>query len=48
MSIPPDVKNLLLARLPPAEYRRVLEKMRPVTLEFKQVLYKYLEPIDFV
>ena len=40
--------NQLLARLPPAEYQRLSERMRPVKLEFKQVLYKAKDPIDFV
>jgi CRP-like cAMP-binding protein len=40
--------NQLLARLLPAEYQRLLERMRPVALEFKQVLYKAKDPIEFV
>ncbi len=41
-------QNLFLARLPPAEYQRLAARMRPVNLGFKQVLYKYRGPIDYV
>jgi CRP-like cAMP-binding protein len=44
----PIPKNLLLARLPRADYDRLFDRMRPVNLDFKQVLYKYREPIDYV
>ena len=48
MSVPPHAQNLLLARLPPQEVQRLSNLMRPVALEFKQVLYKYRDPIHFV
>jgi CRP-like cAMP-binding protein len=48
MSLSLGAKNLLLARLPPAEYQRLAARMRPVTLEFKQVLHKFRDPINFV
>jgi CRP-like cAMP-binding protein len=41
-------QNLLLSRLPPDEYQRLSQRMLPVTLELKQVLYKFHDPIDFV
>ncbi|HEX3725596.1 MAG TPA: cyclic nucleotide-binding domain-containing protein, partial [Pirellulales bacterium] len=40
--------NQLLARLPAAEYRRLLGRMRPVSLDFKQILYKSGAPIESV
>ena len=40
--------NQLLARLPAAEYRRLLPKMHPVSLDFKQVLYRAKGPIEWV
>jgi CRP-like cAMP-binding protein len=40
--------NQLLARLPAAENRRLLARMRPVKLEFKQTLYKVKAPIATV
>jgi CRP-like cAMP-binding protein len=40
--------NLLLARLPRAEYQRLLARMRPVSLDFKQVLYSTEAPIESV
>ena len=48
MSINLSAQNLLLARLAPPEYERLVGRMRPVTLEFKQILYKYREPIKYV
>jgi CRP-like cAMP-binding protein len=48
MSSLSDGHNLLLARLPPAESQRLLAKMRPVALEFKQVLHKFRCPIEYV
>jgi CRP-like cAMP-binding protein len=44
----PPAGNRLLARLPRAEYQRLVARMQPVSLEFKQVLYKYQAPIDYV
>ena len=41
-------KNLLLERLAPPEYERLVGRMRLVTLEFKKILYKYREPIEYV
>ena len=41
-------ENQLLARLPPAEYQRLSDKMRPVTLDFKQVLYRAGATIEAV
>jgi CRP-like cAMP-binding protein len=43
-----SAQNLLLARLPPAENLRLVARMRPVKLEFKQVLHKFREPVEFV
>lgn len=40
--------NRLLARLPAAELQRVTERMRPVELDFRQVLYKHQAPIEHV
>jgi hypothetical protein len=40
--------NRLLARLPAADFQRVTERMRPVELEFKLVLYKHQAPIEHV
>jgi CRP-like cAMP-binding protein len=40
--------NRLLARLPAAEFQRVTERMRPVELGFKEVLYKHQAPIEHV
>jgi CRP-like cAMP-binding protein len=48
MSFSTHVENLLLARLPRAEYERLAPRMQPVVLEFRQVLYRYREPIRFV
>src|ERR1700681_3658282 len=48
MSIDSHVKNHLLARLPPAEYQRLAARMRPVSLNFKEILYKFRGPIDYV
>lgn len=47
MSLNPG-QNLFLARLPPAEYQRLAARMRLVSLDFKQILYKYRGPIDCV
>ena len=48
MSIHGQLGNQLLAHLPPAELRRLIPKMRPVSLDFKQVLYGAKAPIDRV
>jgi CRP-like cAMP-binding protein len=40
--------NRLLAVLPEAEYHRLLPLLKPVKLAFKQVLYEYRGPIDYV
>ncbi|HLN29368.1 MAG TPA: Crp/Fnr family transcriptional regulator [Gemmataceae bacterium] len=39
--------NQLLARLPPAEYRRLLPCLQHVPLELKHVLYEAGSPIDY-
>lgn len=39
--------NRLLARLPPAEYQRLLLRLQPVALELKHVLYEARAPIDY-
>jgi CRP-like cAMP-binding protein len=39
------VKNRILRALPAAEYSRLLPHLKPVTLEYKQVLYKPNKPI---
>jgi CRP-like cAMP-binding protein len=48
MSIKPGARNLLLARLPEADYARLAGRMRLVNLEFKQTLYKVRAPIKSV
>ncbi len=41
MSVHPQpVRNQLLAHLPPAEHQRLVARMSPVALEFKQILYR--------
>ena len=40
-------RNRLLARLPEAEYRRLLPLLEPVELELEQVLYEPRGPIDY-
>ena len=47
MSINPHVQNLLLARLAPAEFQRLAARMRPVSLDFKEILYKHRAPIEY-
>src|SRR5580693_7965323 len=39
--------NRLLARLPPAEYQRLLPRLQLVPLAFKQVIYEARSPIDY-
>src|SRR3984885_2582924 len=39
--------NQLLARLPPAEYQRLLPRLQLVPLTLKNVLYQARSPIDF-
>jgi CRP-like cAMP-binding protein len=48
MSPHPVGQNLLLLRLPRSERAKLADLMRPVALEFKQVLYRYREPIEYV
>ena len=48
MSFPSPSKNLILARLPSADLQRLTARMRPVSLDFKQILYKSQAPIEFV
>src|SRR3954471_6723016 len=40
-------RNRFLARLPVAEYRRLLPLLEPVELEVEQVLYESRGPIDY-
>jgi hypothetical protein len=40
--------NLLLAALPPAEYRRFLPKLETVSLSLQQRSYESLNTIDYV
>jgi len=42
------VKNRILSALPAEEYKRLLPNLRPVTLEYKQVLYEPNKPIRYV
>jgi CRP-like cAMP-binding protein len=44
----PSLTNLLLAALPPGEYRRLAPQLELVSLEKKQVLYLPNEPITHV
>src|ERR1700733_1517963 len=39
--------NRLLARLPPAEYQRLLPRLQFVPLAFKQIIYEARSPIDY-
>ena len=39
--------NQLLARLPPAEYQRILPRLQFVALELKHVIYEARSPIDY-
>lgn len=41
-------ENRLLAALPKKEYQRILERLRPVSLEVGQVIYEPDEPIRYV
>src|SRR5271168_1813504 len=43
----PPHGNQLLARLPPAEYQRLLPRLQLVSLALKQVLYDARSPIDY-
>jgi CRP-like cAMP-binding protein len=43
-----SAKNLVLARLPSADFQRLTAHMRPVSLDFKQILYKHNAPIEYV
>src|SRR3954471_17404731 len=40
-------RNRFLARLPEAEYRRLLPLLKPVELELGQILYEAHGPIDY-
>jgi CRP-like cAMP-binding protein len=40
--------NRLLAAIPPEEYQRLLPHLKPVYLEYKQILYQPNEPINYV
>ncbi len=42
------VKNRILSALPAEEYSRLLPNLKPVTLEYKQVLYEPNKPIRYV
>ncbi|HEX4144762.1 MAG TPA: Crp/Fnr family transcriptional regulator [Pirellulales bacterium] len=48
MSLNSSGRNLILARLPLADCQRLMARMRPVRLDFKQILYKATAPIDYV
>jgi CRP-like cAMP-binding protein len=48
LSQPPPPANRLLARLPAAEYDRLLPHLRPVPLKLDQVLHKARTPISHV
>src|SRR5260370_9117608 len=43
-----SVKNRILSALPAEEYKRLLPNLKPVTLEYKQVLYEPNKPIRYV
>ena len=45
-SSPTRPENRLLARLPPADYRRLFPRVRVLPFEHKQVLYKTRSPVD--
>jgi CRP-like cAMP-binding protein len=42
------IKNRILSLLPPADYSRLCGQLRPVTLELRQVLYRFSDPVDLV
>jgi CRP-like cAMP-binding protein len=44
----PDVRNRLLAALPVRLYREFANKLEPVTLHMRNVLYDFDVPIDYV
>lgn len=44
----PSTKNQILAALPAGEYERLLPNLKPVTLEYKQVLYEPHTTIRYV
>src|SRR5271169_6770990 len=46
-SKPPAVGNRLLARLPPAEYKRLLPRLQVVPLAMKHILYEARTHIDY-
>ncbi len=48
MPIDSHAKNRLLARLHRDDYQRLAARARLVNLDFKQTLYKYRAPIDYV
>ncbi|HEX4142363.1 MAG TPA: Crp/Fnr family transcriptional regulator [Pirellulales bacterium] len=48
MSIHAPSGNQLLSRLPPAERQRLVDRMQPVTLNVKRVLYRTAAPIESV
>ena len=48
MSIHAPSGNQLLSRLPPAERQRLVDRMQPVALSVKQVLYRTGAPIESV
>src|ERR1700692_3640959 len=39
--------NQLLARLPPEDYKRFFPRLKPVPLEFKQILHEARSPMDY-
>ena len=42
------VKNRILSALPAEEYKRLLPNLKPVALEYKQVIYEPNKPIRYV
>jgi hypothetical protein len=44
---PAGPRNRFLARLPEADYRRLLPRLTPVTLKLGQILYEARGPIDY-
>lgn len=47
-NFPDFVENKLISALPQEEYQRLLPNLEPISLSFKQSLYKLNQPIDYV
>jgi CRP-like cAMP-binding protein len=43
-----DIRNRLLAALPPRAYSALADKLEPVTLELRSILYDYDAPIEYI